>query len=211
MSNSQGLWSLLLGAGSYSTHRAKLQHKKAESAFNISMVILIFVLTYAVYFLPDVYLGPYQSAYFISSIFLIFIFVLLIKVLFMAVGALIRISELLENNSHSTVTSYKSSSTSPTTFPSDTFLKTAKDTEQKEKYIVKSAETLTVQPNGDPEKERFDKLRIEATKKITSKGHSVSMSGTYPMHRWDINYKNGKTNRISNLDELIHTSNELGD
>jgi hypothetical protein len=72
-----------------------------------------------------------------------------------------------------------------------------------------ATEDLFIEPIADPEKESFDKLRIEATKRITSKGHSVSMSGNYPTNRWEINYKSGKANRINNLTGLLQAANEL--
>ena len=57
-------------------------------------------------------------------------------------------------------------------------------------------------------KDKFDNMRIQAVKKITNQGHTVSMSGDYPMNKWTVTYKNGQTKKLSNLDELIFESNK---
>jgi hypothetical protein len=62
----------------------------------------------------------------------------------------------------------------------------------------------------DPKRENFDKLRLEATQKLTSRGHAVSMQGDYPVNKWQINYKDGKTKRISSIEELVIASVEVG-
>ena len=213
MSNPQGFWSLLLGADAYSTQRAKWFYTKAEAIFNF--LIKLSLLSGAIFlvfsFMSDPYFGIMQLISYLGTSVLLIIFVIFSKLLFMSVGALIRIGEILESNSQSIAPVYKSFHTPTSTLSSNTLPKVTSNNEKNESLRVEPTvtEALFIEPIVDPEKENFDKLRIEATKRITSKGHSVSMSGNYPTNRWEINYKNGRTNRINNLTELIQTANEM--
>jgi hypothetical protein len=213
MNNIPGFWSLLLGANTYSTQRAKWFYEKAESIYNliVQLLLLIGVIYLLVFFVMSPSIGVFQLIYGVLVIFFFLVFVIFNKLVFMAVGALIRIGEILENNAKSIFSTSNSSYTPLTSVFSNPARQTS-DAEQRyknEKSNVASTSAQSVQSSTDPARDKFDSLRIEATKKISAQGHTISMHGDYPFNKWEIKYKNGKTKRISNIEDLILASMEF--
>jgi hypothetical protein len=220
MNNPQSFWALLLGADTYSTQRAKWFYAKAESIFNVVIkILLILGLIFLIFtFVMNPYMGMLQLLIDVFVIFFLIVFVIFNKLLFMAVGALIRIGEILEENSNSITQKYiPSSSTLPpqSAVVSNNVVdknKTDRNFFQQsveEKNNLASFDTQSNELKKDPERENFDNLRLEATRKLASRGHVVSMQGDYPMNKWQINYKDGKTKRISTIEELLIASVEV--
>lgn len=209
MSNQQGFWALLLGTEIYTTQRAKWIYGKAEYIFNLLVRFVIFIglffLAFTFYINP--YMGFFQLAIDVFLVFFLITFTIFGKLFFMGVGALIRIGEVLEVNSKNITSPYGLSSSQ--VFPQKMQNQSA-NFQAKSKNDDKEVELIQVNKSDEElERDRFNQLRIEITQEITKHGHAVSMSGEYPNNKWEIKFKDGKSKRISNFEELKLVLNEI--
>ncbi len=222
MNKSQGLWSLLLGSDKYSTQRAKWFYERAESIFNFAtkLILLLGSIFLIVTFAINPYAGVFQLV--ITAIIAIFLAIVIIfaKLLFMAVGALIRIGEVLENEQDRQASTYRSLpyAPAPPSFTSKSVSSAINVPENKLRDGITEANTSAALNQSDAsaadtnktegsqtasERMEFEKKRSSALQAITSRGFFVESVGDYPNIKWTIKKDFKVRRQIASIDELV--------